>query len=70
MNWHHFRAIQALQENLELRRLLEKAKGVLMEQRNISEEQAHQMILRMSQDQGIPLKDLCRSIVQLKTIIS
>jgi len=68
-SWHHFHAINALQETLELRRLLEKAKGVLMEQQHITEEQAHQTILKMSQDQGISLKELCHSVVQLKPIL-
>jgi AmiR/NasT family two-component response regulator len=68
-SWHHFHSINALQENLELRTLMDKAKGVLMEQQGISENQAHHTILRMSQNQGISLKELCHSIVQVKPIL-
>lgn len=74
--WHRFHTTQALQdqtrslnETLEVRKIFEKAKGILMQQQNLSEEQAHRTIQKLSQDQGIPIKDLCQSIVQVKTIL-
>jgi two-component system, response regulator PdtaR len=68
-SWHHFQRLVSLQENLDLRKLLEKAKGILIKEQFISEEEAHQMILKMSQDQSIPLKDVCHSILQVKKIL-
>jgi len=65
-SWHHFQKLLALQDDLELRKLLEKAKGLLMKDQFMSEEEAHQAILRMSQDQSVPLKDLCHSIIHSK----
>ncbi len=67
--WHHFQKLLDLQENLELRKLLEKAKGILMNEQFVSEEEAHQLILKMSQDKSIPLKDVCQSILQVKAVL-
>jgi response regulator NasT len=65
-SWHHFQKVVDLQETLEFRKLVEKAKGILMDDLFISEEDAHQKILKMSQDQSIPLKDVCQTILQRK----
>jgi AmiR/NasT family two-component response regulator len=67
-SWHNFQTVVGLQESLELRKLMEKAKGVLMREQSITEEQAHETLLRMSQDQSIPLKALCQSIVHMKPL--
>jgi AmiR/NasT family two-component response regulator len=74
--WHRFRTVsslelktQELQESLEVRKLLEKAKGILMEQQQFSEDAAHKVLLKMSQDQGISLKEVCRSIIQVKMVL-
>jgi two-component system, response regulator PdtaR len=74
--WHRFQTVYALQEKnrlldeaLEMRKLTEKAKGILMEQQGFSEEEAHKCLLKMSQDQGIALKEVCRSILQVRMIL-
>jgi response regulator NasT len=74
--WHHFRKEHALdqknlelQEMLEVRKLVEKAKGILMEQQGFTEEEAHKCLNRMSQDQGLAMKDVCRSIIQVKMVL-
>jgi len=74
--WHRFQTQNALHEKarlldeaLELRKLLEKAKGILMEQQGFSEEQSHKTLLKMSQDQGIALKEVCRSVIQVRMIL-
>jgi response regulator NasT len=74
--WHHYQTVVLLQqqaksltESLEVRKLLEKAKGILMEQQGFSEEEAHRTMQKMSQDQGITLKELCRSLIQVKMIL-
>jgi AmiR/NasT family two-component response regulator len=74
--WHHHQAIAVLQqqtdaltENLETRKLLEKAKGILMEQQGFSEEEAHRTIQKMCQDQGVTVKELCRSLIQVKMVL-
>jgi response regulator NasT len=74
--WHRFQTIFALQEKnrlldeaLELRKLTERAKGILMEQQGFTEEQAHKCLLKMSQDQGLQLKDVCRSVIQVRMVL-
>ena len=76
MAWHQFQIVtdlqkelSALNETLETRKLLEKAKGILMEQQGFTEESAHQTIRKMSQDQGIAIKEVCRSIIQVKMVL-
>lgn len=74
--WHQFEAqsalrkeIKDLNDNLETRKLLEKAKGILMEQQGMSEEQAHKTLQKMSQDQAITLKEVCRSLIQVRALL-
>jgi response regulator NasT len=74
--WHHHQVVSALndqanelRETLETRKLLEKAKGILMEQQGFTEEEAHRMIQKMSQDQGLPVKDVCRALIQVKMVL-
>jgi len=74
--WHRYHMIQSLQaekkelvETLATRKLLDQAKGILMEQQGFTEEQAHRMLQKMSQDQGIPIKDVCRSLIQVKLVL-
>ncbi len=74
--WHQFHVISDLQkqighlnETLETRKLLEKAKGILMEQQGLSEEAAHLVIQKMSQEQGIAIKEVCRSLIQVKMVL-
>jgi AmiR/NasT family two-component response regulator len=74
--WHRFQTHQALSEELakmsetlETRKLLDKAKGILMEQQGFTEEEAHKMLQKMSQDQGVTVKELCRSLIQVKMVL-
>ncbi len=74
--WHRFSSehvlrtqILDLQNNLETRKLLEKAKGILMEQQGMSEDMAHRTLQKMSQDQAISLKEVCRSLIQVRALL-
>ncbi len=74
--WHQFQVVtglhkqmDSLTEMLETRKLLEKAKGILMEQQGLSEESAHTAIQKMSQEQGITIKEVCRSVIQVKMVL-
>jgi AmiR/NasT family two-component response regulator len=74
--WHGFNTVTALEEKaraldeaLELRKLTEKAKGILMSQQGMNEDAAHKTVLRMAQDQGITLKEVCRSIIQVRMLL-
>lgn len=65
------REIKSLRENvsvLELtlreRKLIERAKGILMTRRNLSEPEAFRLLQRQSQDKRMPMAKLAESIVQ------
>jgi len=60
------RRVHELEDMLETRKLLEKAKGILMEQQNFTEEMAYRIIQKMSQDQALSMKEICRSLIQVK----
>lgn len=60
---------EKLREQLEVRKLVEKAKGILTEQQGFTEDEAHRCLQKMSQDQGIPLKDVCRSLIQVRMVL-
>jgi uroporphyrinogen-III synthase len=53
----------ALKEALELRKLVEKAKGILMKRRRLSEEDAYKLIQRESMDRRKSIKDICEAIL-------
>jgi response regulator NasT len=74
--WHHFQSAKVLgdqllemTESLETRKLLERAKGILIEQQGFTEDQAHKVLQKMSQDQAISLKEVCRSLIQVKNLL-
>ena len=54
---------ETLKENLESRKLIERAKGLLMEQRNISEEQAYSLIKKTSMNMRKPMSDVAQVIL-------
>jgi len=68
--------VKALRENvasLELtlreRKLIERAKGILMTRRNMSEPEAFRFLQRQSQDRRMPMAKLAESIVQADELL-
>ena len=53
----------SLQLKLEERKILERAKGLLMETRGISEQEAYRFLQKTSQDRNTPMIDLARKIL-------
>ena len=53
----------ALKEALELRKLVEKAKGILMKGRKISEEEAYKLMQKESMDLRKSLKEISEAII-------
>ena len=49
---------------LRERKLIERAKGILMTRRNMSEPEAFRFLQRQSQDRRMPMAKLAESIVQ------
>src|SRR5208337_589314 len=70
------REIQALQENvdhlkmtLRERKLIERAKGILMSRRHLNENEAFRLLQRQSQDRRIPMAKLAESIIQTDELL-
>jgi AmiR/NasT family two-component response regulator len=70
------REIKSLRENvntLELtlreRKLIERAKGILMSRRNLPEAEAFRLLQRQSQDRRMPMAKLAESIVQADELL-
>src|SRR5262249_44276354 len=56
--------IDELETTLRERKLIERAKGILMTRRNLSEPEAFRFLQRQSQDKRMPMAKLAESIVQ------
>ncbi len=70
------REIRSLRENvntlemtLRERKLIEKAKGILMARRNLPEAEAFRLLQRQSQDRRMPMAKLAESIVQADELL-
>jgi len=70
------REIKSLRENvntLELtlreRKMIERAKGILMSRRNLPEAEAFRLLQRQSQDRRMPMAKLAESIVQADELL-
>lgn len=54
---------ETLKGNLESRKIIERAKGLLMEQRRLSEEQAYSLIKKTSMNMRKPMADVAQAIL-------
>jgi response regulator NasT len=54
---------ETLRDALETRKLVEKAKGVLMQKKGLTEQQAYDVMRTQSQKQSRPMRDVARSIL-------
>lgn len=65
--FHVFRRLQEelaqAREALEARKVIERAKGVLMQQQNLSEEEAYKLMRRTAMSQKRKLFDIAQSVV-------
>jgi signal transduction protein with GAF and PtsI domain len=52
-----------VQEELETRKKIEKAKGILMKEQKIDEEEAYNLIRKSSMDKRVPMKDIAEAII-------
>jgi two-component system, response regulator PdtaR len=54
---------ETLKENLEARKVIERAKGMLMEQKALTEEQAYSLIKKASMNMRKPMSDVAEAII-------
>jgi signal transduction protein with GAF and PtsI domain len=52
-----------VQEELEARKKIEKAKGILMREKNLSEEEAYNLLRKSSMDKRLNMKDVAEAII-------
>jgi len=55
--------LQDVRQKLEDRKLIEKAKGILMQERQLNEDQAYQQMRKMAMDRGRPMAVLAERII-------
>lgn len=55
--------VQELKETLETRKLVEQAKGIIMKEYGITEQEAFRKIQKQSMDKGIPVKEIAKAII-------
>jgi response regulator NasT len=61
--------IDQLKSTLRERKLIERAKGILMSRRQLSESEAFRLLQRQSQDRRIPMAKLAESIIQTDELL-
>ncbi|HET8697279.1 MAG TPA: ANTAR domain-containing protein [Gammaproteobacteria bacterium] len=61
--------LDAARSALEDRKVVEQAKGILMKQRNLSEEEAYGLLRRTAMSQNRKLGELARSLVAAATLL-
>ncbi len=67
MNYHKVvkleQEVRHLRDTLETRKLIEKAKGILMRKYDIDEQEAYRRVQKQSMDKGMSMKELSLAIV-------
>ena len=58
--------VSTLENSLEQRKLIDRAKGLLMRQLGLDEPGAHQFLQRLSSQQRLPLKDVAQRVIDAK----
>lgn len=58
------RAATDARQELENRKVIERAKGILMRRTGSSEQEAYRILQRTSQDRGEPMVDIARAVIE------
>ena len=61
--------LEAAQSQLSQRKTIERAKGVLMEQASMTEEQAHRHLRKLAMDRGDKLVDMAQRIIDARDLL-
>ena len=62
------RQLASLRDTLEERKVIDKAKSVLMTQQNMSEEQAWTALRKMAMDKNQRMVDIARALLMVKNL--
>lgn len=55
--------VDKLRENINSRKIIEKAKGIIMKDMGLPESEAYRLMQKQSMDRGTSMKDLARAII-------
>lgn len=61
---------KVIQEELETRKKVEKAKGILMKERHLSEEEAYDLIRKSSMNKRVSMKEIAEAIILNRSILN
>lgn len=61
--------VDELQESLEARKLVERAKGILMRRKGLDEREAYERLRQMARDKRRKMKDIAQSIIEAEEIL-
>jgi response regulator NasT len=62
--------VDMLQETLESRKVVERAKGILMQRRQLSEDEAYDMMRQRARERHCKVKDIAQAIVEAESLLS
>ncbi len=60
---HSYRKLRVTEERLENRKLIERAKGIIMQKLSISESKAYRYLQKLSMDSGKSMKSIAEEII-------
>lgn len=61
--------LQRSRDSLAARKTIERAKGLLMKSRNLSEQEAYEALRTMAMRQGKSLKSVCKSVIAMSDLL-
>ena len=56
--------VALVRQQLENRKAIERAKGILMRRTGLSEQEAYRILQRTSQDRSVPMVDVAREVLE------
>jgi two-component system, response regulator PdtaR len=62
--------VDALHESLEARKIVERAKGILMQRLNISEHDAYERLRQRAREKRVKLKDIAQTIIDAEALLT
>ncbi|HEX6289202.1 MAG TPA: response regulator [Herpetosiphonaceae bacterium] len=62
--------VDTLQETLESRKVIERAKGILMQRRQMSEDEAYDLMRQRARERHCKVKDIAQAIVEAESLLS
>lgn len=68
--WARWRELAEAREALETRKLVERAKGVLMRRLGLGEEEAYRLLQRRSRNLRRPMRDVAREVLARDEVVS